>query len=201
MSSPSDLTARARIRDAAIALFADKGIEGASIRDIAQAAGVSSGLLRHHYGSKAELRDACDEYALGEVTAIGAAFMETNVLTRIRPEVLLWQRYLVRSVLDGSPAGNALFDRVIEYGDQWIKTVDFEVRDPRAYLAVISVMKMSMLTMRDQLSRVLGTDVAQPEGWARVLKASIEIFSHPLVPPEIAEQAHKALDRLATPEE
>jgi AcrR family transcriptional regulator len=201
VSSTSDLTARARIRDAAIALFADKGIEGASVRDIAQAAGVSSGLLRHHFGSKAELRDACDEYAMGEVTAIGTQFMETSLLSRIRPETLLWQRYLVRSVLDGSPAGNALFDRVIEYGDQWIKTVGFEVRDPRAFVALISVMKMSMFTMRDQLSRVLGTDVSLPEGWVRVLKASIEIFAHPLVTPEIAEQAHGALDRLVTPEE
>ena len=43
-SSAEDLTARARIRDAAIALFADRGIGPATIRDIAQAAGVSPGV-------------------------------------------------------------------------------------------------------------------------------------------------------------
>ncbi|NUR49810.1 MAG: helix-turn-helix transcriptional regulator, partial [Hamadaea sp.] len=61
--APDDLTARARIRDAAIRLFADRGIAGASVRDIAQEAGVSSGLLRHHFGSKEALRDACDVFA------------------------------------------------------------------------------------------------------------------------------------------
>ena len=66
MSSPEDLTARARIRDAAIELFAERGIGSATIRDIAQAAGVSSGLVRHHFGSKDGLRRACDEYAMAE---------------------------------------------------------------------------------------------------------------------------------------
>ena len=61
--SPDDLTARARIRDAAIQLFAERGIAAATIRDIAQAAGVSSGLVRHHFGSKEALHDVCDAYA------------------------------------------------------------------------------------------------------------------------------------------
>jgi len=46
-----DLTARARIREAALRHFADDGYEGATIRAIARSAGVSPGLLRHHYGS------------------------------------------------------------------------------------------------------------------------------------------------------
>ena len=49
--SAEDLTARARIRDAALALFAERGTDGATIRDIAKAAGVSGGLVRHHFGS------------------------------------------------------------------------------------------------------------------------------------------------------
>ena len=57
-----DLTARARIREAALKHFAEEGYERATIRAIAATAGVSPGLLRHHYGSKDELRTACDEY-------------------------------------------------------------------------------------------------------------------------------------------
>lgn len=57
--SESDLTARARIREAAIACFADEGFE-APFRTIAQRAGVSPGLITHHFGSKAKLRDECD---------------------------------------------------------------------------------------------------------------------------------------------
>ena len=59
-----DLTARARIRDAALRLFGDRGTDGTTIRDIAATAGVSGGLVRHHFGSKEGLRDACDAYAL-----------------------------------------------------------------------------------------------------------------------------------------
>jgi TetR/AcrR family transcriptional regulator, regulator of cefoperazone and chloramphenicol sensitivity len=193
VSSTSDLTARARIREAAIALFAEKGIAATTIRDIAQAAGVSSGLLRHHFGSKEGLRDACDEYALNQITALGIQFTETNLLGRITPEIMRLQQYAIRSVMDGSPSALATFDKALAYGEHWLERSDLEVADPQAYLAVISVMKMSMFVMRDLLSHALGESVDEPAGWARVISASIEIFSQPLVPPDLAEQARKAL--------
>jgi AcrR family transcriptional regulator len=193
VSSQSDLTARARIREAAIALFAEKGMAATTIRDIAQAAGVSSGLLRHHFGSKEGLRDACDEYALNQITALGIQFTETNMLGRITPEIMRLQQYAIRSVMDGSPSALATFDKALAYGEHWLERSDLEVADPQAYLAVISVMKMSMFVMRDLLSHALGESVDEPAGWARVISASIEIFSQPLVPPDLAEQARKAL--------
>jgi AcrR family transcriptional regulator len=199
VSSSPDLTARARIRGAAIALFADKGIEGATVRDIAQAAGVSSGLLRHHFGSKEGLRDACDEFALNNLLAMGDRFTAFQAFDQITPEVLLWQRYMIRSVMDGSPAGDALFDRLIEYGERWLVAADLKVQDPRAFIAVLSVMKISMFTLRDQLSRVLGVDTGEPEGWKRMLLASVEIFSTPLISPEHVELAREALERLTPP--
>jgi TetR/AcrR family transcriptional regulator, regulator of cefoperazone and chloramphenicol sensitivity len=197
VSSAADLTARARIRDAAMTLFAEKGIEAATIREIAQAAGVSSGLLRHHFGSKEGLRDACDEYALGRITALGVQFTDTNLLGRITPEIMKFQRYLIRSVMDGSPAALAVFDKTLEYGEYWMEKSELDIQDPRAYLAVIAVMKMSMFVMDDLLSHALGQRVDEPAGWARVLSASIEIFSHPLVTPELAEQARKVLAEFA----
>ncbi|MEV6844968.1 helix-turn-helix domain-containing protein [Actinoplanes sp. NPDC051411] len=203
MNSQSDLTARARIRDAAITLFAEKGIEAATIREIAQAAGVSSGLLRHHFGSKEGLRDACDEYAFNKVTSLGIQFTETNLLGRVTPEIMRLQQYAIQSVMDGSPNALATFDRALEYGEYWLEHSGIEVSDPRAYLAVIAVMKMSMFAMRDLLSHALGQSVDEPAGWARVISASIEIFSQPLVTPDLVEQARKALAEFtaSTPEE
>jgi AcrR family transcriptional regulator len=58
-----DLTGRARIRDAAIRRFGADGF-GASVRAIAADAGVSPGLVIHHFGSKENLRAACDEHVL-----------------------------------------------------------------------------------------------------------------------------------------
>jgi len=138
---------------------------------------------------------------MSQLTAIGIRFTEMGILSRVTPDLLLLQRYLVRSTMDGSPAGNAMFDRMVEYGEQWLKSTDLKVSDPKAYVAVIAVMKMSMYTMRDQLSRVLGVDVGELEGWSRVLLSSIEIFSQPLITPELADQARAALDGFDTPEE
>jgi len=191
------LTARARIRDAAIKLFAERGVDGATIRDIAQEAEVSSGLLRHHFGSKEGLRDACDEWALSELTKVSGQFTEFRTLDGLTPRIMLLQRYLIRSTMDGSPTGAAMFDRMIEYGEQWLAGTDLKVADPRAFVAVLAVMKMSMFTMRDLMSRALGSDVTEPATWARMLQASLDLFSQPLITQEQALQAQAALDRLA----
>ncbi|MDR2381931.1 MAG: TetR family transcriptional regulator [Bifidobacteriaceae bacterium] len=55
----ADLTAKARIRDAAIELFAREGF-GVPVRRLAEAAGVSPGLVIHHFGSKEGLKQDCD---------------------------------------------------------------------------------------------------------------------------------------------
>ena len=52
--SKSDAT-KAVIMRAAIAQFTRLGYEGASMRDIASAAGVNIGLIRYHFGHKADL--------------------------------------------------------------------------------------------------------------------------------------------------
>ncbi|PQM48347.1 HTH-type transcriptional regulator MtrR [Mycobacterium talmoniae] len=71
-----DLTAKARIRNAALDLYAQYGEDRVSLRDIASAAGVTLGLVQHHFKTKAGLRDAVDQlvvdyfaHALAEVPA------------------------------------------------------------------------------------------------------------------------------------
>ncbi len=56
-----DATARARIRDAAIRRFAVDGFQ-VGLRAIAADAGVSAGLVVHHFGSKDGLRAECDAH-------------------------------------------------------------------------------------------------------------------------------------------
>src|SRR5437899_7555139 len=60
----SDLTAVARIRNAALRHFAARGVAATSIRDVARAARVSPGLVQHHFHSKARLRRAVDEFVI-----------------------------------------------------------------------------------------------------------------------------------------
>jgi AcrR family transcriptional regulator len=196
VSSDSDLTARARIRDAAIALFTERGIAGATIRDIAQAAGVSSGLLRHHFGSKEGLRDACDEWAMGQITQMQMRFTENQAVGALAPEAMALQQYLVRSLMDGSPRGSAMFAQAVTHGERWVEATGLESSDPRAFAAVLGAMKMGMFLMRDQLSAVLGEDVGEMPGYLRMIRASVEVFTQPLLTPEQADQARKELDRL-----
>ena len=63
-----DLRAEARIRDAAITLFGAHGIRATTIRSVAQAAGVSPGLVIHHFGSKEGLREACDDKVMEQLS-------------------------------------------------------------------------------------------------------------------------------------
>lgn len=56
----NDLTAKARIRHAALRLFAERGDDATPLRKIASEAGVTVGLIVHHYGTKEALREAVE---------------------------------------------------------------------------------------------------------------------------------------------
>src|SRR5436305_11880549 len=101
--SLEDLTARARIRDAAIKLFTERGMEKTSILDIAEAAGVSGGLIRHHFGSKDGLREACDQYVYDELLkfkmeALEKGSADAGFLPTFDARQLLLRRYLGRAM-------------------------------------------------------------------------------------------------------
>lgn len=63
-SALSDSTAQAKIRNAAIAHFARDGFQKTNLRAIAATAGMSAGLVIHHFGSKDQPRSVCDDHVL-----------------------------------------------------------------------------------------------------------------------------------------
>ena len=64
---------RARLLNAALELFASRGYSGTSVDAIADAAGVSAGLLYYHFDSKPALLNAIFEQSLADVQATFAA--------------------------------------------------------------------------------------------------------------------------------
>ena len=68
VSGQRDLTAKARIRNAALELFAQFGEEGTSMRRIAEGAGVTVGLIVHHFGTKARLREEVELHVVDRFT-------------------------------------------------------------------------------------------------------------------------------------
>ncbi|MCR6493521.1 helix-turn-helix domain-containing protein [Cellulomonas sp. P24] len=71
-AAPDDLTASARIRAAAMRLFAERGFDATSIRDVAAEAGVSSSLVVHHFKTKAQLKEATDARLISALTSMPA---------------------------------------------------------------------------------------------------------------------------------
>src|SRR4051794_11420101 len=63
-----ELTTVERIRNAALRMVAVQGVSGTSLRAVAAAAGVSLGLVQHHFATKAGLIKAVDDYVLELVT-------------------------------------------------------------------------------------------------------------------------------------
>jgi TetR/AcrR family transcriptional regulator, regulator of cefoperazone and chloramphenicol sensitivity len=203
--APEDLTARARIRDAAFQHFSDQGFARATIRDIARTAGVSPGLVRHHFGSKEALRQACDEYAL-------------EALRRYHEEALAYedspdarasigsrslsplQRYLARALIDKSGLAASVFDEMVAMGEKWFARIDKDRTDPPAAdrktrAALMTAMALGIPTFHEQLSRVLGIDVLGAEGERQVALATLDLYSNSMISPEFAAAAKKRLDQ------
>jgi AcrR family transcriptional regulator len=198
--APEDLTAKARLRDAALRLFAERGIEATSVRDIANAAGVSGGLVRHHFGSKEALRDACDAYALAQLVRLkeqavsGGQAVGPEFLSATQPVLL---GYFVRSMLDGSPSSQEMFSQMVGLAEDWLDANHPDgIADRHAYGAVLVAMEMGAWMMRDQLSAALGADVLEPEGQLRMARAKVEFYSTPLLSPEVAATALSTIDQL-----
>jgi AcrR family transcriptional regulator len=114
----SDLTARARIRDAAIECFAEQGFD-AAFRTIAARAGVSPGLITHHFGSKASLRAECDAEVLRRYRAVksdGVARPSAHLLEGLTAPgssatILV---YILRAINAGGQPAREFLDGLIE---------------------------------------------------------------------------------------
>ena len=203
-----DLTARARIRDAAIRLFAERGIDGTTVRDIAKEAGVSPGLLRHHFGSKEALREACDAYALDRLVKIKEELVfdqkpiSPSFFPSVHPQVVLLWKYLTRALLDSSPAAAAMFDDMVVLTEQWMdKMAPGFTDDPRAFAAVLVGMQAGLMAMHEHVSRALGVDMFTTQGHTRVAGAQFTFYTRPLLDAELIEKmtALMASLRASTP--
>jgi AcrR family transcriptional regulator len=199
-AAPGDLTARARIREAAIRHFADEGYERTTIRAIASTAGVSPGLLRHHFGSKEELRRACDEHIAETLRRINAQYLDDmGGAAGDRRHVQPFERYIVRALAENSPSAAAIFDQMVTMTEQWLKRADETRPDPpavdrRIRAALISAMGSGIPLLHEQLSRTLGADIFGPAGRRLVALGLLDIYSHSLISAEDAAAGETGVD-------
>lgn len=121
----ADLTAAARIRDAAIEQFGEHGF-GVGLRAIADAAGVSAALVIHHFGSKEGLRRACDEHIAEEIRTSKTEALKSNdpatwfaQMAAIESYAPL-MAYLVRSMQSGGELASMLWHRMIDNAEEYL---------------------------------------------------------------------------------
>ena len=202
-SNPSeDLTTRARIRDAALARFPTDGFGGTTIRAVAADAGVSPGLVVHHFGSKEGLREACDHHVVAQFREIKLAAMEHDnvfdpgfaAVTFLEAQPLL--RYFGWALSRNHPAAGDLFDEMVREGVE-ITRVAVEkgmVRDSpdlERRTAVQMALNLGMLVMHAHLERNLGIDLLSADGIAELSPTLIEIFGG-MFTPEVRERIEAA---------
>ncbi len=117
---PVTPTAKERIRDATLSCFATHGIAATSLRTVAETAGVSVGLVQHHFRTKAALTAAVNQYvlqvvgealepsALADAPADGLdeAGRRLTSLMAERPDLIT---YLGRALAEGGAFGSVIF--------------------------------------------------------------------------------------------
>ncbi len=201
-----DRTARAIIRDEALQLFAARGPDGVTVRQIAVAAGVSPGLVLHHFGSKEGLRQAVDEHVLGlfdqmlgEMTGDAADLYDpaasgsvAEAVVRHLPADSPLPEYLRRLLLADGEAGRELFRRLFRLSAATLDALAAAGlaapgADPPVRAAFLLVNDLALLLLRDYLAEVLGTDPLSGPGMARWAGEVLTIYGAGLLAAPPAE--------------
>ncbi|WP_028046113.1 TetR/AcrR family transcriptional regulator [Cellulomonas sp. URHE0023] len=197
MRSTDDLTARARIRDAAVARFGRDGF-GVGVRLIAADAGVSAGLVIHHFGSKDGLRAACDEFVLETIRHEKSDAMADQSpgevigrLATIDAYAPLFA-YVVQSLMEGGALAGTFVDGLVADADAYLATGEEAgtVRpsdDPAGRSRTLVATQVGLIVMA-QLDAAAGRGTAPTEDPATAMKelyagtvlATLELYTHGL---------------------
>lgn len=200
-SVPDDRTARAVIRDEALRLFADQGPDGVTVRQIAAAAGVSPGLVVHHFGSKEGLRRAVDEHVLGlfdrmlgEMTGEHAADLYdpeasgsvAEAIVKHLPADSAVPAYLRRLLLADGDTGRELFRRLFRLSAATLEELAAAGmaaagEDPAVRAAFLLINDLAVLLLRDHLTEVLGADPLSGPGMTRWAAEVLAIYGSGLL--------------------
>jgi AcrR family transcriptional regulator len=175
-----------RIRAAALRSLAANGAAATTMRGVAAAAGVSLGLVQHHFATKAGLINDVDEYVLRLITTTMSRPLadppvdsvveigdRVTTLFSEHPDVAT---YLGRALVDGSPAGVRIFDTLFAVGvARWQQRLDRgELRpDVDITWAAINglVLALGAISLRSHLDRHLAEPLISPGQLARWQKA------------------------------
>lgn len=146
-------------------MFAERGYAGASVRDIAARAGVTGGLIVHHFGTKAALRDECDAVVIGAVLTNTGTRDAATVAAALqgRSGAPAHLGYLRRMLTDDDARADAVFDRVLAatrqlVSDQMQAGVIRPDLDPERTASALAIYGLAPLLLPRQLPRAFGVE-------------------------------------------
>lgn len=197
-SSPADLLPQARIRLAALELFGTQGFVKTTIRQIAARAGVSPGLVIHHFGSKNQLRAHCDDWVMDLIEqektllTIGPQPALRDYLAE-HPEYEPVMAYLVTGLREGGKIADRIYTRTVAMTEGMLDLAEANglVRIPEdreAATAFLVASSLGFLMLSDQFARQLGGQhLNDPDVVARYGLVAAEVFAHGLFTPAYLE--------------
>ena len=194
---PDDLTARARIREAAFRRFAAQGVASTSLRTIADDAGTSAALVVHHFGSKEGLVRAVDDAAVATFRsalealptdqapdALSADF--GGVFERVIGGDPVMRAYLRRALLQDEPASTALLDEMLAVTRAGLDLIDRAgglrpLADDQWRPYQVLFIALGSMLLEPLLQRELDGHAYDPDVLRSRSGANLDFFAHGLL--------------------
>lgn len=215
-SSSTELSTRARILEAALRRFAADGLS-APLRTIAADAGVSPGLIIHHFGSADQLRTACDQKVLESTVEAksdlldpgsGAAALLTQLaqITKYTPLI----GYVLRRLQAGGPQARHLIDGFVADAAAYLSQAERDgtvsrSRDPEARARLLTEQGLGGLLLQlpaQQESLDLAALPARLSDYTtRVILPALELYTMPLLADPALLNAYLAAQEKTTHQE
>jgi AcrR family transcriptional regulator len=208
-SGPADLAPRARIREAALRLYAQHGTQATSIRMVAEEAGLSAGAVMHHFKSKDELAEAVQHAVVAKIRDVVSGVgldQPPLVAARARRQAfddLITDNpdlagYLRQVMLEGGPTGAALFAEAFDLVRSEMRAlVEAKIArplpDPEVGLVLYRAINLAHIIFGPLIEQTLGLSLTDPAVLERFRDAAVDLLTHPMfnAPPDDDPQSRK----------
>lgn len=180
-----------RIREAALRLFAARGTAATSLRLVASEAGVSLGMVQHHFATKANLIKAVDDHVLRVLkTALARPVPEppadsigqvgSQITSLITDEPLVCA-YIGQALTEGSALGVQVFDMLAEMGvKRWHDRAELGLTrldlDPTWSVLNPLILALGAWVLRAHIDRHLPEPFETPEQLQRWQEATSDLL-------------------------
>ena len=194
------LDGRERLIREAFILFAEKGFDSVTVRDLASASSVSVGLINHHFGSKEGLREAVDGYFMAQFEDVLKGAVPEGIVTSKDQSVIIdhwierhekdWPNivaYFRRALLEESDWGYSLFERFYGFVQASVTRLDAAGKIApdvdRLWLPLLWLyMEIGTMIFDPYIKRLVGKSGYDRELWGRRHRAYMSLIRRGLAP-------------------